>query len=319
LSTPSNRPTNAGTDSEQSAAVDTKPAKARSVHRCNFRLAGRLSNEDARALTAIHETLALRLAASLESYLGTPCEVKFDALNQLTVKDYVAEVSPLCYFMMSSPQIAAVELDLGLVFPMIEVLMGGAGNAESADRELSEIEEEMMQDVVGLVMREAQAAWAIPGVAIEAGSRSKPSTMLQALRPTENVTVLQFKAGLTDASGSFSLVLSTQLLDLLIKQMKEDHPQQKSRLFSFPVPPLSERLLDSDMVVTTELPDLKVPVRDLVSLEPGSVLKLRAPIRNPALMTLGGHGLFEAIPVRSGSQRAAQLSRRVNATDWKRR
>jgi flagellar motor switch protein FliM len=176
-----------------------------------------------------------------------------------------------------------------------------------------------MRDIVLLLVREVEAAWAIPGVFTAPGTRLKPAMVLQSLRPSERATVLRFEMTIGSASGSFSLVLSTALCDLLVKKIKEERPQKKSRVWSFPAPPLRERILDCEMEVAAELPGLKVAVRDLVTLQPGSVLKLRAPIRTPGMLTAGGRGLFEAVPVRSGSQRAAQLCRPANTTDWNRR
>lgn len=81
--------------------------------------------------------------------------------------------------------------------------------------------------------------------------------------------------------------------------------------------PLRERILDCDIEVTAELPGLRVHVRDLIALQPGSVLKLHAPTRKLGMLTAGGHGMFEAAPVRIGSQRAAQLGRWVRPVDGK--
>jgi flagellar motor switch protein FliM len=106
---------------------------------------------------------------------------------------------------------------------------------------------------------------------------------------------------------------------MLMAQIKQDQPQKQTRVWSFPSPPLRERILECDVEVSSELPCLKVAVRDLIALQPGSVLKLRAPIRIPGMLTAGGRGLFEAVPVRSGTQRAAQLGRRAPSTEWKRR
>jgi flagellar motor switch protein FliM len=318
LSTSSNLPA-AATDKETPDAESALKGRTRSVHGCDFRLAGRLANEDARALTAIHETLATNLAAALDASFGSAFEVRFDALNQLSVKDHVAEIPALCYIVPFSPQIFMVEFDLDLVFPMIELLLGGAGSEKSADRELSEIEEGIMQDVVSLIMRQAEAIWSIPGLTMRFGPPIKPTSVLELLRPTEKVTVLRFEAKFANASGSFRLVLSTPFADLLVKRLKADRGQKKSRMFSFPVPPLRERMLDCDVEVTAELTELRVPVKDLVSLEPGSVLKLRASIRTPAVLTIGEQALYEAVPVRSGPQRAAQLGRRHHANVWKRR
>lgn len=316
MSSSGSNPQEAAIDSQQRTPDSSPLRKPRSVSRCNFRLAGRLSNEDSRAVTAIHEKLATHIASSLDAYLGTTCGVRFETINQLSVKDHIAEVPSFSYIVSSSSHLLMVEFDLGLVFPLIELLMGGTGDATNTDRALSEIEEEMMQDIVSLVQREAEDIWSIPGVTIEPGPRIEPSMMLQSLRPTEKLTVLRFEGTVANASGWFNLVLSTPLLDLLVKQLKEDQTQKKSRTLTFPLPPLRERLLDCEIEVTAELPELRVSVKDLVSLEPGLVLKLRAPIRTPAMLTLGGHGLFEAVPVRSGLQRAAQLGRRTNSTDW---
>ena len=289
------------------------------MHRCDFRLAGRLPNEDARAIRAIHETLAVNLAASLDSCFGTAFDVRFDALNQMSAKDHVTEIPALSYIAPITSAMAMVEADLNLVFPMIELLMGGSGDEKSADRDLSEIEEAMIQDVVSLIVLQAEAAWSIPGIELQPGPRIKPATMLQLLRPTEKITVLRFECKFANASGALSLVLATPLLDLLVNRLKTDRNQKGARMFNFPPPPLRERILDCDMEVTAELPELRVPVRDLVSLETGSVLKLRTPIRTPAMLTLGECQLFEAVPVRSGPQRAAQLGRRSQTNTWNRR
>ncbi len=57
--------------------------KARTIHSCNFRYAGRLSNENARALTSLHEKFALNVTNSLEVYLGTSIRLKMVSLEQL--------------------------------------------------------------------------------------------------------------------------------------------------------------------------------------------------------------------------------------------
>ena len=307
------------TGNETPDAETTVKGRTRSVHRCDFRLAGQLTNEDARAITAIQETLASNLAAALDASFGSAFSVRFDALNQLSVKDHVAEIPAHCYIVPSASQEFLIEFDLDLVFPLIELLLGGAGGGKSADREPSEIEEGIMQDVVSLIMRQTEATWSIPGLAAQLGPRIKPASILESLRPTEKLAVLRFEIKFANSSGSFRLVLSTPFADLLLRRLKADQVQKKSGMFTFPVPPLRERILDCDFEVTAELTDVRVPVKDLVSLEPGSVLKLRSSIRTPAMLTIGERALFEAVPVRSGQQRAAQLGRRQQSNDWKRR
>jgi len=319
MSSPSQAPVDATQKSVNPNQPDEAGARARSIHSCNFRAAGRLSNEDARAVIALHETVANHIAAAFDALFDSSHDVKFAELIQASVHEHVAGVPPLCFVVQCSSGQVTVEIDLDLVFPIIELLMGGAGNARNADRDLSEIEEEVMLDIAALIVHEAEAVWAIPGLSIAPGSRIKPSAMLQTFRPTEKLTVLRFEASLANAKGAFNLTLSNSLLDLLTKQIETDRSQKKSRLFSFPALPLRERLLDCEIEVLTELPELRVSVKDLVTLVPGSVLKLRSSVRTPAALTCAGRSLFQAVPVRSGQQRAAQLIHRTSNSEWKER
>jgi len=300
--------------------------KQRTVVNCNFRSAGRLSNENARALTAIHETFARLLCSAMDGYLGSGIEVKLQGLDQLPMKEHMAGIPALSYIVpltLTSAQVSVIlECDLDLVFPMIEMLLGGTGGQTggqaSSSRELSEIEEEIMHDVALLIARHAESAWHLSSEALTAGRRIKSSVLQQYCPPNEKVTLVKFAVELAGTTGTFQFVLPTAFLNMLIHQIKSDEPQKRSGLRFFPTPSLRERILDCDIHLAAELVGLRVAVRDLISLEPGSVLKLRAPVRTPGTLTAGGQGFFEVMPVRNGSQKAAQLGRRTTPAHWER-
>jgi flagellar motor switch protein FliM len=293
-----------------------RPAqKQRSVQVCDFRSAGRLSNENARAMTAMNETFGRRLASALDAYLGTGLELKVKSLNQLPIKEHVASISPLSYivpFTISTiPSTMILECDIDLVFPFIELLLGGTEISSAGARELSEIEEEIMQDVTALFARQAESAWRMEPMALAPNRRIKASQLNHYCPPNEKVTSVRFEVDIAGVTGSFQLVFPGALVNALIKQMKQDEPQRKGRLRYFPAPSIRERMLDCDVVLEAGVPRVKVAVRDLIALQPGCVLKLRAPVRTPGMMTVEGMEMFEAAPVRNGSQKAAQLGRRV--------
>lgn len=296
--------------------MPTRGRRPVSVHSCNFRTAGRLSNEDARFMTEMHEKVAQLISNALDSYLGTSVEVKLETLDQLTIKEHVGTVSPRCLVVPYAASAFFVEMDFELVFPVVDLLLGGIGSTTQVDRDLSEIEEEIMHDVVLLIARQCQIVWHMPEEGLVAEPRIKPAGMQHAFSMSEKATVLRFNVECSGVSGSFRVVLTNAFLNALLKQGKQDVPQKKARVLTFALPPLRERILDCDTEVAAELTGLRVSVRDLISLETGSVLKLRAPIRTPAMLTAGGHSLFEAVPVRNGAQRAAQLGRRVQITGW---
>ncbi len=293
--------------------------KPRTIHACNFRSAGRLSNENARTLTAIHETFARQLASALDVYLGTALDVKLHALDQIPLKEHVAAIPPLSYIVPFSfstmPGAVVVECDIGLVFPIIEVLLGGTGTSENVPRELSEIEEEIMQDVTALIARQAELAWHMPNMTLIANHRIKSSLLHQYCPANEKVTLVQFQLEIAGRSGTFQLVFPTSFLNALLKQIKLEQPQHKGGLRYFPVRSVRERVMDCDIEIEAGLPNMKVAVKDLIALQPGCLLKLRTPVRKPGKLTVGGLDIFEATPVRNGSKKAAQVGSRTRLTE----
>lgn len=314
-------------EGKQTAAVaaagwDTPQAKQKTVVSCDFRNAGKLSNENARALNSVHEVFARRLSIALDGWLGTAVEVKQGGIEQQPLTEHIAAIAPLSYivpFTLSTIQSSMiVECDADIVFALIEVLLGGKGAPAAGSRELSEIEEEIMQDVMALVARQVESVWRFPHLSLTPGRRIKPSLVQQYGQSNERLAIAKFQMELGPAKGALRMVLPTAFLGALIQQIKQDEPRKKSAVRYFPRPGIRERILDCDIEVAAELPGLRVSVRDLVALQPGSVLKLRAPVRMPGMLTAGGRGFFEAVPVRNGSQKAAQLGRRVASTNFER-
>ena len=169
-----------------------------------------------------------------------------------------------------------------------------------------------------LVARQAESAWKLPELSLTTNRRIKPALLDQYCAANEKVTVVRFEVELGGVTGALQFAFPTSFFNFLMKQIQMDQPQKKGKIRFFPTPTMRERILDCDMEVSAELSGLKVAVRDLVTLQPGSVLKLRAPIQTPGMLTAGGRGLFEAVPVRHGLQRAAQLGRRAQTSDWER-
>lgn len=311
------------TSASHAAVCGPEMAGEKTIYSCNFRSAGRLSNENARSLTNIHEGLARSLANALDACLGTDVEVKLAGIEQIGVKDHIAAISPLTYmvpFSLSNARASMIlECDVQLVFPVLDLLLGGMGNPADQIRELSELEEEIMADVVSLIVRQAESAWRMPAMSAVQNRRIRSTVLHQHCAANEKVTIVRFDIEVSGTGGFLQLVFPTSFLNVLIQQLKLDQPAKTSGLRFFPRPNIRERILDSDIEVATELQGLRVSVRDLVGLQEASVLKLRAPVGSPGVLTAGGKPIFEATPVRNGAQKAAQLGRKVPMTPWEKK
>jgi flagellar motor switch protein FliM len=294
-------------------AKSTVQPRARTIHSCNFRYAGRLSNENARALTALHEKFALNVTNSLEVYLGTSIRLKMLSLEQLTLQAYIGGIAPNTYLLPCALNVMEsnflIEMDIRLIFPIIDLLLGGAGTTASDEpRDLTEIDEEIMEIITTLIVKEVDRSWRALNLSLTPGHCIKPAQTTQIYPANEKLVLLMFEMTVGATTGSFKIVLPTSFVGFLLRHMKAAQSKKISSLRHLPNPSLRERILDCEFNVAVDITQMRVLVKDLIDLKPGMILKMKAPVKNPGRLTVEGVDIFEALPVRNGTLKAAQLS-----------
>jgi flagellar motor switch protein FliM len=286
--------------------------KARTIHSCNFRYAGRLSNENARALTSLHEKFAVNVTNSLEVYLGTSIRLKMMSLEQLALRDYISGVAPNTYLLPCALNVMEsnflIEMDIRLIFPIIDLLLGGAGTTASDEvRELTEIDEEIMESITALIVKEVDRSWRALNLSLTPAHCIKPALIAQIYPANEKLVLLMFEMTVGATTGSFKIVLPTSFVGFLLRHLKAAQSKKISSLRHLPNPSLRERILDCDFKVSVDITQMRVLVKDVIDLKPGTILKMKAPVKNPGRLTVEGVDIFEALPVRIGTLKAAQL------------
>ena len=288
--------------------------KPRTIHSCNFRYAGRLSNENARALTALHEKFAISVTNSLELYLGTSLRLKLLSLEQMAILDYTSKIASNSYLLPCALNVMEsnflIEMDIALIFPIIDLLLGGAGTASEDTRELTDIDEEIMQSVTALIIKEVERSWLTLNLSLTPGRCIKPAMIQQVFLANEKLVLLMFEMTLGGTTGPFNIVLPTSFVGFLLRHLKAAQSKKISSLRLLRNPSLRERILDCDFTVAADITQMRVVVKDLIDLKPGTILKMNAPVRTPGRLTVEDVEIFEALPVRNGARKAAQLSAR---------
>ena len=306
------------------AKISPQP-RPRNIHSCNFRYAGRLSNENARALTGLHEKFALTTTNSLEAYLGTTLRLKLLSLEQLALQDYIAGLAPNLYLLPCALNVMEnnflMEMDIKLIFPIIDLLLGGSGTTASDEpRELTDIDEDIMQSITAIIVREVQRTWKTLNLSLTPGHVIKPALIQHVFPINEKLVLLMFEMTVGTTVGSFKIVLPTSFVGFLLRHLKAAQSKKASSLRQLPNPSLRERILDCEFIVATDITNMRVLVKDLIEMTPGTILKMKAPVKNPGRLTVEGVEIFEALPVRNGTLKAAQISGRsqepVPTKEW---
>ena len=299
---------------QQSAQDDHRQ---RSIHPCNFRTSGLLSNESTRQLRSLHETFARAFSHALDLFLGSPLEVKLLKVEQQGSREFGSSLMAGSYLVPLALQPvgerAVARFDSTLFFPLLDILLGGTGDQPEEARELTEIDEELFRSVTELMCAQLERVWKTLNVTVSPQPSIKSLQAGQLFLLEERVIALQFELRLGDFSAQFELGLPGQFAGALIRGGQPDPAH--NGLQQSAQQRLRKRLLNCPMPLAVTLPHLQVPIRHLLALDIGSILNLRAPVQSPIHLQAGNHSLFDVTPVRQGEHKAAQLNAALRNTD----
>lgn len=281
---------------------------------CNFRASGLLSNESTRQLRSMHETFARTLSHSLDLFLGSPVEVKLVKIDQVGAREFSATMASGSYLvpfsLLPMQERVIAKFENGLLFPLLDLLLGGPGEPVEQIRELTEIDEELFRSVTELIAAQLERAWKVSTVSVTPLASVKPALTGQLFAMEERVVILQFEIRLATVVSAFALALPMSFSSGLVRSHgdgRRNEVQASARLR------FRERVLQCDMPLSVDLAGLSIPLGDVVGLEVGSLLNLRTPVQTPILLRVGDHPIFEATPVRRGEYKAAQLNRALKS------
>ena len=200
-----------------------------------------------------------------------------------------------------------MEMDIALVFPIIDLLLGGSGTSLEEARELTEIDEDIMESVTAIIVKQVERSWRALNLSLSPGHCIKPGLIQQVFMQNEKLVLLMFEMTVGLSTRPFNIVLPTSFVGFLLRYLKAAQSKKSSSLRLLRNPSLRERILDCDFKVSSDITQMRVMVKDLIGLKPGMILKMKAPLKTPGKLTVENVEIFEALPVRNGTRKAAQL------------
>jgi flagellar motor switch protein FliM len=305
------------------AAEPSMTTRQPKVTLCNFRQAGLVSREQLRSVSMLHDTFAKNLTHSLGAYLRGEFEVNLVSVEQLTFSEFLQHVPEVNYVISVNLRpldaLAAVELDLPLAFPIIDLLLGGNGRAKTEVREVTEIEEEILGSVMQVICRELQTTWQpVLQLDFQIDQRQKQAQILRLMTPNERILSLSFEIRMSEVGGLLNVAFPAVASNALLRKLAQEGSYRKHRGVSGGSLHLRDRLERCRLLTELVLPPSPISARELLNMRVGQVLPLLQKIGEPALFTVAGRPLFSAQPVRTRSNRSAEIvGRKINPLETK--
>ncbi|MEI9980577.1 MAG: flagellar motor switch protein FliM [Edaphobacter sp.] len=275
----------------------------------DFSRAGQISNEQMRAISSVNDLFARNLMHTLGAWLRTPFKMKLVAGEQLPFSEFLERLSSPSYVCSIRLEplgaVGLLELELALASPIVDVLLGGVGRAWPT-RELTDIEEAILTSVVQMAVRELNLAWQSVGLEFVFEKRETEPTIARMMTAGEKTLCVSFEARMPEAQGAMNLCLPAVVLNAILRRLisEGDRPKRRSKEAQARV---RELVGETKFEAVLQFPAMRLPARELVSLAPGSVLRLPLPKHSTSELRMAGLPFGRAYPVRTGEHRGAQL------------
>jgi flagellar motor switch protein FliM len=288
------------------------PSAAPSYQRCDFKQAGQIKKDQVRAISNLHEGFARNLTNALGAYLRVVFEVNLVSVEQLTFREFLQRIPDLAY--LATFQVrpmgatAALDLEPSLVFPIIDLLLGGVGRMSEQEREITEIEEGIMEGVVRILCSELQTAWASLSATFEFDERLQPTQLQRLMPPGDKTLCLSFEINMPESHGVMNVAFPAVASNALLRKLDKDGGYSRHRGPSVARQRMSEHALSIPFEFALAMPSSKLPIRTLLELKVGDVVSFPRRTEAPVSALIAGSTLYEAFPIRAGHQRASRIS-----------
>jgi flagellar motor switch protein FliM len=283
----------------------------------DFRRPDRIAKSQLRAIHQLHDNFVRNLVSSLSAYLRSYLIVNLVSVEQLSYSEFLECLpSPTCIASLGLKPYdgnAVLELNSSLIFPILEILLGGDGKLQfSAQREITEIEQVLLDGLLRLILRDLHEAWTfVTPIDFTIENIETEPQFLQILAPTEAVVAVAIEIRIGDSIGMMNIAMPS----IIIKMMRQKFDQQWTLRKSASTEQEQSRVLNlirsSDVASEVLLSGPQLLLRDLMNLEEGDVLSFEFPTARPLDLALNGQTKYLGEIVNAGRRTAFRVTERL--------
>ena len=294
-------------------AKPDKSANERKIVGYDFHCADRISQDQMRSIHPLHEYFGRSFASSLSAYLRAFAEVNLASLEQVPYSSFIKGLpDPTLFASIGVRPLEGnigLELNPSLVFPMIDMILGGPGRPLEESRSLTEIELNIIEGIIKLAMRDFCAAWhPIVELDLFLEGKGARAQMFQIVSPAETVVAVRFELKIGESSGMMNLCIPSRML----KSLQAKFDQQWNTHRQKPSGHTAERILELikpvPMSVSSEIRRSKLTLDDLLKVAVGDVIELSEGVNDPVYLCVGGIAKFAGRIVQRHGKKAFEIA-----------
>lgn len=280
----------------------------------DFRRPDRIAKDQLRSIHLLHENFARTLASSLSAYLRAYAIVNLVSVEQLSFLEFSRSLpSPTCLVTLGMKPLdgnGLLEVNPSLIFPVLEMLLGGNGKqVVQPDREITEIERSILEGLFRIVLNDLRNAWQpVSTIRFAQEAFETEPSLLQILSPNEAVVAIAMEVRIGEHVGMMNLGIPSIVIKMLRHRFDQQWSLRRSNVADDDLRHLLQLLKPVRLQLDARLQGPTIPISDFLNLNEGDVLAFDVTMEHSLDLTVNGSLKFHGQVVQNGRKRAFEIS-----------
>ncbi len=297
---------------------DFKPVSdTRKIKIYDFKRPDKFSKEQLRTVSNMHETFARLTTTSLSAQLRSLVHVHVASVDQLTYEEFIRSIpTPTTLAVVNMDPLkgnAVLEIDPTITFCMIDRLFGGRGSTTgNKNRDLTDIEQSVMEGIIVRILANMREAWTqVIDLRPRLGQIETNPQFAQIVPPSEMVVLVTLEMKVGEEEGMMNFCIPYLTIEPIISKLSSQFWFSSVRRSSTTqyLGTLKEKLSSVEMDVVAEVGSIDLPIREVLSLRAGDVVRLsNIRVGDPLTLSVGNRKKFYCQPGVVGKKMAVQIT-----------
>jgi flagellar motor switch protein FliM len=285
----------------------------------DFKRPDKFSKEQIRTVSIMHETFARLTTTAMSAQLRSLVNVHVASVDQLTYEEFIRSIpNPTTLGIINMDPLkgsAVLEIDPAITFSIIDRLFGGKGEGTKVNRDLSDIEQSVMENIIVRILGNLREAWSqVIDLRPRLGQIETNPQFAQIVPPTEMVVLVTLETKVGEVEGMMNFCIPYLTIEPIISKLSAQYMYSSVRSGGTTenLNILKERLSMIGITVSAEIGNMNLTVRDLLSLQRGDVIRL-PDVRtgDPMVLKIGNREKFRCRPGVVGNKLAVQITEKL--------
>jgi flagellar motor switch protein FliM len=303
---------------------DFRPVNdTRKIKIYDFKRPDKFSKEQIRTVSIMHETFARLTTTALSAQLRSMAHVHVASVDQLTYEEFIRSIpTPTTLAVINMDPLkgnAILEIDPSVTFSIIDRLFGGTGQGTKVQRDLTDIEQSVMEGIIVRILANMREAWTqVIDLRPRLGQIETNPQFAQIVPPSEMVVLVTLETKVGEEEGMMNFCIPYITIEPIISKLSSQFWFSSVRRSSTTqyMGVLKEKLSTVDMDVVAEIGTINLPVRDVLNLRVGDVVRLsNVHVGDPFTLSVGSKKKFLCQAGVIGKKVAVQVLKKVADLD----